>query len=542
MEFGDVATDLAQGAILAHALQLGGQRFAKGRVLSAEDVSALQQAGITHVVAARLGPEDMPEDEAAEALAQAAAGKGVACAAPFTGRANLIAGCDGLALVDIAALDRFNMLDESLTIATVASYQPVVAGQMIATVKIIPFAAPRTAVASAASLLRDIPEGLLRIAPWRAHKVGLVSTYLPNSKPSLFDKNRKGLEDRLAAMGSHEIIERHCPHAVPDVAAQIASLRDAGCSLICLFGASAIVDRRDVLPAAIGQAGGEVEHFGMPVDPGNLLLLGRCGAIPVIGLPGCARSPKLNGFDWVLQRLVAGLRVLPRDIMKMGGGGLLKEIASRPQPRAGGKTTIRKAPRIAAVILAAGQSRRMGAINKLLAEIDGEPLIARVVRVVTESKAEPVVLVTGHEADRVRAAVAGFPVSFVHNHDYADGLSGSLKAGLSALGPDTHGAIICLGDMPELRADHLARLMAAFDPEEGREICVPTFEGKRGNPVLFGRRFFPEMMGVSGDVGARHLIGEYAEAVCEVPNPDRSILLDLDTPEALAAYRKNQTE
>lgn len=541
MEFGEIAVNTAIGAILAHSVQLDGQRFAKGRVLSAGDIAALQQAGIAQVVAARLTPDDMPEDEAAAALAHAAAGTGVDCAAPFTGRANLSAACDGLALVDTVALDRFNMLDESLTIATVAPFEPVVAGQMIATVKIIPFAAPRAAVARGETLLRELQAGLLQVAPWRAQKVGLVSTFLPDGKQSLLEKNRKGLEGRLAALGRHAIVERRCPHKVADVAAEITALRDAGCSLICLFGASAIVDRRDVLPAAIAQAGGAIEHFGMPVDPGNLLLLGRHGEVPVIGLPGCARSPKLNGFDWVLQRLVAGLRVRAEDIMKMGGGGLLKEIVSRPQPRAGGKAAVRKAPKIAAIILAAGQSRRMGAVNKLLTEIDGEPLITRIVRAVVESKAGPIVLVTGHEADRVRAAVADFPLTLVHNRDYADGLSGSLKAGLSALGAGVDGAIICLGDMPELRADHLARLIAAFDPEEGREICVPTFEGKRGNPVLFGRRFFPEMMQVSGDVGARHLIGEYAEAVCEVPSPDRSIFLDLDTPEALAAYRNNST-
>lgn len=540
MEFGEIAVDAALGAILAHSVRLEGQRFAKGRVLSGEDVTALQQAGIAYVVAARLTSDDMPEDEAAAILARAAAGTGAECAAPFTGRANLSAGCDGLALVDTAALDRFNMLDESLTIATVAPFEPVVAGQMLATVKIIPFAAPRAAVARGETLLGELPAGLLQVAPWRAQKVGLVSTFLPDGKQSLLEKNRKGLEGRLATLGNlgtHEIVERRCPHKVSDVVAEITALRDAGCTLICLFGASAIVDRRDVLPAAIAQAGGEVEHFGMPVDPGNLLLLGRYREVPVIGLPGCARSPKFNGFDWVLQRLIAGLRVQPADIMKMGGGGLLKEIASRPQPRAGGKTVVRKTPKIAAIILAAGQSRRMGAVNKLLTEIDGEPLIVRIVRAVADSKAAPIVLVTGHEADRVGAAVADFPLTLVHNGDYADGLSGSLKAGLSALGAEVDGAIICLGDMPELRADHLAQLIAAFDPEEGREICVPTFKGKRGNPVLFGRRFFPEMMQVSGDVGARHLIGEYTEAVCEVPSPDRSILLDLDTPEALAAYR-----
>ncbi len=336
--------------------------------------------------------------------------------------------------------------------------------------------------------------------------------------------------------------ERRCAHAVADLAAQIREAAAEKPGLILIAGASAIVDRRDVIPAAIGECGGTIEHFGMPVDPGNLILLGRLDGRPVLGLPGCARSPKENGFDWVLQRLVAGIPVTREDIMRMGAGGLLAEIPSRPLPRAEVGSPAREAPvaprrpRIAALILAAGQSRRMGDVNKLLVEIEGKPMVRRVAATVLASAASDVVAVLGHERDRVRAAFGGTKVRCIYNPDFAGGISSSLKRGLAALPDDIDGVLVCLGDMPLLGTGEIDRLIEAFNPTEGRAIVVPTRRGKRGNPVLWAKRFFPEMQEIAGDVGARHLIGAYPEAVVEIEMDGEGVVLDIDTPEALAAY------
>jgi molybdenum cofactor cytidylyltransferase len=273
------------------------------------------------------------------------------------------------------------------------------------------------------------------------------------------------------------------------------------------------------------------------------MLLGQVGDVPVIGMPGCARSPKLNGFDWVLQRYLAGLPVVPRDIMRLGPGGLLKDIPTRPLPRAKARpgaadddepAPVTRAPKIAAVVLAAGQSRRMGRTNKLLAAVDGVPMLRRTLENVRASKVADIVVVTGHEAEQVDAAIADLGVRSVHNPNYAGGLSTSLATGLGALGADIEGAIVCLGDMPRVAPGVIDRLIAAYDPLEGRAICVPTQGGKRGNPVLWDRRYFAEMQAVSGDVGARHLIGEHADMMVEVEMGDDGVLIDIDTPEALA--------
>jgi len=558
--FGELNVGDAEGAILAHSLKLGQGTFKKGRVLSAADVRALTAAGIARVAAARLEPSETGEDAAANRLAEAACGPHLSRSAAFTGRANLFAETAGVLVLDRARVDRFNLVDEAITIATLPPYELVEPRQLAATIKIIPFAAPTAAVEACAAIARD-GGPMIRLAPLGAHSAGLVQTRLRGMKESVLDSTASTTRARLEALGSRLQREIRCNHDAAEVAAAIASLRAEGCAPILLFGASAVTDRHDVLPQAIERAGGRVDHFGMPVDPGNLLLLGRLdAATPVIGMPGCSRSPKLNGFDWVLQRLLADLPVTRQDIMVMGAGGLLKEIPSRPLPRADaskeegaavvrapvGRQGTRGAARIAALVLAAGRSTRMGGANKLLADIGGQPMVAHTIRAVLASKAVSLTVVTGHMAAEVEraatAAAGGRNIRFVDNPDYAAGLSTSLAAGVVALGEEVDGVVVCLGDMPRLGPGVIDRLIAAYDPVEGRAICVPTYRGKRGNPVLWDRRFFPEMREVAGDVGARHLIGAHGDVVAEVEMADDGVLIDIDTPQALAELTASARE
>ena len=545
LRFGEIPADEAAGAILAHSLKLGATVLKKGRVLSAADIEAIAAAGLSHVVAARLDPGDIREDEAAGRVADAVAGGNIATSPAFTGRANLFAEARGVLVFDRDRLDRLNLVDEAVTLGTLPPFAIVEPRQMVATVKIIPFAVPDAAVARAADFAAE-GGPLLRVAAFAARRVALIQTRLPGLKESILDKTRAVTEQRLAALGSVLAREERCGHATAELAPRIAAAVEAGAEIVLVHGASVIVDRRDVIPAAIEAAGGRIEHFGMPVDPGNMLLLGRLGDRPVLGLPGCARSPKVNGFDWVLERLAAGVPVGREDIMRMGAGGLLAEIPSRPLPRAEAspgpaarqvQPKVPPGPRIAALLLAAGQSRRMGGPNKLLEPIDGTPMVARTAQRLLSSRARPIVAVLGNQAERVDAALGNLPVERVRNPAFAEGLSTSLKRGLAALPDDIDGVIVCLGDMPLVAGRDLDRLIAAFNPVEGRAIVVPTRRGKRGNPVLWARRFFAEMAELAGDVGAKHLIGEHAELVCEVEMDSDGVLVDIDTPDALAALR-----
>ena len=330
MKFEAVPVAEAEGAVLAHALRLEGFSLKKGHVIAREDQAALRDAGVASVIAARFEAGDVGENEAARRLGERVAGEHLRREAPFTGRVNIFAEVNGLAMVDVEAVGRVNRLDEAITLATLAAHRPVVRGDMVATVKIIPFAAPGAALDAACAAIG--PRGAVWVAPYRPLRLGVISTTLPALKPSVIAKTLGVLEARIAASGASIARETRAPHETRALAIAIDEIAPR-CDAIVIFGASAITDRRDVIPAAIEASGGRVEHFGMPVDPGNLLLLATREGKPIIGAPGCARSPKENGFDWVLGRILADVPIGREDIQGMGVGGLLMEIESRPRPR-----------------------------------------------------------------------------------------------------------------------------------------------------------------------------------------------------------------
>lgn len=330
MDFGEVALAQAEGAILAHSVQVAGRRLRKGLVLGAEDIAQLAATGLSRVIVARPGPGDVPEDAAADRLARALVpDEGAARltrSAPFTGRVNLNAACPGIVAMDVAAIHALNRVHPAITLATLAPHTRVTPGLLTGTVKIIAYAVPQDALDRVCAIAR----GAIRVLPVTRPTAGLILTEVPEQDTKLARKGRQAIEGRLRALGMTLAACETVPHATAAIAAALA--RTPGDMLMILTG-SATSDLHDVAPEGLRVAGGRVDRFGMPVDPGNLLFLGALGDRPVIGLPGCARSPALNGADWVLERLACGLTVTGDDIAAMGVGGLLKEIPIRPQVR-----------------------------------------------------------------------------------------------------------------------------------------------------------------------------------------------------------------
>ncbi|HTN96817.1 MAG TPA: molybdopterin-binding/glycosyltransferase family 2 protein, partial [Nordella sp.] len=484
MKFGEIPIADAKGAILAHSVKHKTGMFKKGRVITPADIAVLEESGVAQIFAARLSEDDVAEDKAAATVAKAIAGEGTTVQAPFTGRANLHAHRRGLVVIDGDRVRTFNRVHESLTLATSAPFEIVEERQLVATVKVIPFAVPRDMLEEGLSVIGSDP--LIRVESFKHRKAGLIITRLPQTKPTLITKSEEAIRERIAALDGELAEVMVVDHAVAPVSAAVSALHGKNLNPILIFGASAIVDRGDVIPAALEQAEGEVVHLGMPVDPGNLMMFGRLAGASVIGVPTCARSPKLNGFDWVLTRIMAGLHVSGQDIMDMGAGGLLKEISTRPVPREGEDAKPQKAPGIAGIILAAGRSTRMGA-NKLLSVVNDRAMIRMTAEALLASSARPVLVVTGHERERVEAALTGLDVHFVYNPAFASGLASSLKAGIAAVPGGADGAVVALGDMPLVAGRHVNRLIAAFSPAEKRTIIVPVHAGERGNPVLWGR-------------------------------------------------------
>jgi len=540
VKFGPVPLAAAKGGILAHSLTLPTGRLRKGRTLSSGDIAALDAAGIDEVTVARLGDDDLNEDQAAERVAAGLVSSGISVAAPFTGRANLHAEMDGVLEIDTNLITALNRLHEDVTLATLANHARVSARQMIATVKIIPYAVPASIIEAAEALLAS---RAMQLHPFTKRRVGLILTETEGGKASLVDKAEAAVQRRLDGLGARLTSVRRVAHATDAVAEAVLAMSQPGdLDLMLIFGASATSDRSDVCPAGLIAAGGALHRFGMPVDPGNLLFLGQMGTLPVLGMPGCARSPALNGADWVLERLIAGLDVSSEDIAAMGVGGLLKEIPSRPQPRAARVRTTPKKPRIEAVLLAGGRSTRMRGRDKLLEEVDGAPLLRLQAQRLVGADTDAVHVILPENMPKRLAALAELEGITPHVSKLTEeGMAGSIRAGLAACDPEADGILFVLGDMPDVSARDINAVISAFDPDENRTIIrACDSDGVPGHPVLFGRRFFESLATLSGDEGARRVIKAAPECVVDVPTSGFGATTDLDTPESWEVWRASR--
>lgn len=329
MKFGPVSAQDAVGGVLAHSMTGTDGRIAKGTVLEPVHVEQLRAAGHDSLVVAWLEPGDVEENAAATRLAHAIANdpavQGLRIAQAGAGRVNLYAVGPGVVRMDEGAIHAVNAVDPMITIATVPPFHRVEAGTMIATIKIIAYAVPEAALADACG----VGLGGLKVAAPAYATATLIETSVGDNRPA--GKGRAALTGRLDRLGltlSPRVMVNHVAEPLAD------ALASATGDVIFVLTASATSDPSDVGPEALRRAGGTVTAFGMPVDPGNLLFLGWLGDRPVIGLPGCARSPALNGADWVMERIICGQRLTQSSISAMGIGGLLKEIPTRPRPRA----------------------------------------------------------------------------------------------------------------------------------------------------------------------------------------------------------------
>lgn len=524
MKFGPAKTKDAVGGILAHSLRVGIQRFPKGMVLGAGEISALVAAGITEVTIATVEVDDLGEDLAAERIAAKFLRRGISVTEPVAGRVNLVAEQAGILRVNSGAINAMNSVDEALTVATLPDYAHVEQNALIATIKVIPYGVHKSSIDQFCDLAKA---DVFCLHPFRPLVVDLIMTRTKDFKESLIQKGRKSVADRIASMGLHLRESVVVDHETAKVA---AAIRASTADLILVLAASATSDRNDVIPAAIQRAGGQVVRFGMPVDPGNLLVLGKRENGTIVGLPGCARAPALNGADWVLERLAAQLDVSHHSIAQMGVGGLLKEIPQRIQPRA--KTAQHQGPQVG-LLLAAGSSSRMGSQDKLLRQIDGISLLRRSSIALLDSDVSDVYVTIQAGSELHREALADLPVTIVEVHDAAVGMSASIRGGMAAIPVQTRAVVVGLADMPEITPTHYNSILAAHDPAKNHLIVCPvTPDGRRGHPVLFDMRFSENLQSITGDQGARQIIQAVPEFVHEVRMDSQAVVCDLDTPEA----------
>lgn len=526
-----IATDAA-GCILAHSVILKSGKIQKGRLLTPQDCQMLADSGIQTVWAARLSDADVEENAAAACIAQALTkAPTIRIGNAATGRCNLYATVSGLCSFDADAVHALNELDEKITLATVGPFSKVRANQLIATIKIIPFAVERHIVEQAARLAQSIR---IDVHPFAKLTATLILTRVKDTKTALLEKAAAVTQQRLKRVDADLVSVQHVQHNIDDVS---QAIRAATSDLTLIFGDSATSDRADIIPAAIEKTGGSIIRLGMPVDPGNLLCLAtHQDSRTILGLPGCARSPKLNGLDWILQRVAASLKISSLDIARMGVGGLLSESPERGTLRTDTDIHPRQERplKIGALLLAAGRSSRMGGANKLLLESAGNTVVAQVTRILQAADIPDIIAVTGRDSEAVSATLPAIPT--VYNAAYADGISTSIHAGLAALPSSWDAVLIVLGDMPSLQPDTIKQICEAANSD--CDAVMPMFDGRQGHPVLWKRAAMPLLLQTSGDVGGKAQLAELGDRALKLPVDDPGVLFDIDTLDSWKAFQQ----
>ncbi len=549
MKFHALPPAQAAGKILAH--NIPALRLRKGIVLAAEHIAQLESIGLEQVYIADIEAGDMHEDAAAIRLGEAIitasqqSGDG-STGAPYlkltefvtTGRCNIIAAADGVLQYESGEVHKFNRIHEAITIACLRPDVVVTADDVVATVKIMPFACPAEAVEEAAAV------GLkMRCHPFQNRRYSLLQTVLDAAKPSLQEKAINSMRQRVTQLHGTWQSSETCAHTQAAVEGALDDPRLAETDVLLLLGNSLTADRQDIIPRALEARGATVRHFGVPVDPGNFLMLAlwphpdRHLPRIVVVLPGCARSPKPNSIDTILARIAADLPLDWMYLTSLGVGGLLLESPFRRTPRQHAPVKPTGKASIGAVVLAAGKSTRFGG-DKLTAPLpDGTSLLSRCIENIAQAGTKQVYVVCGENVADIENHLSNFScaadITFVTN--LGVGMASSLISGLRALPSAWDGALICLADMPAIRPQTIRTIIESFDSETAR-VIVPTYRDTQGHPLLIGRTLWGEVCDFAkGDRGAKGLIQQWMEQeefVRTLACEDHGILLDIDDQHA----------
>ena len=532
MKFGEKPINECVGDLLVHSVKTPDGKLPKGTRLSKTHIEALRFIGAEFLLVASIEEDDVEENSAASMLSNAFLKNGFQLSVPATGRVNFIAEALSIVRLDVEKIKSLNEIDEAITFSTVMPDQLVTVGQMIATMKIIPYAVSKSSIDNALLVISN--SDLVSCRTIVSRKFSLIQTSFEDTKPSIISATEDVTRTRLSQLESPLIDSQVTAHKASEVYEALLRGREHGAEAFLLCGASAIADRLDVLPEALRMVGGEVNHLGLPVDPGNLSMVGEWDGMLVLGMPGCARSPKLNGLDWLLQKALAGIKLDKSELSGMAVGGLLADIASRPLPRRLIHKNTEKNQKIAGILLAAGSSRRMGNENKLLLPIEtGLPMIRWIAQTYVDADIDKLFVVTGFQHKKISKALLGLDVEFVHNHVYQTGQASSVVRGIERLSEQYDCALIGLADMPFVTSDLINRLIKSHKLLSKPEvrITMPIIDGRRANPVIWGRAFFDELQAISGDEGGRQILSAYLSAVNGVSWDKTEVTEDIDLPE-----------
>ncbi len=527
------------GSVIAQTYNLPGKTISKGTFMTSEIVDYFKEGDVQNILCAVPENDDIHEDEAANIISNAIDRSHLYTESASTGRVNFKSRSLCLVRYERELIKEVNLVDESIAFSIVEHNQLLAKNDLIATLKIIPFFTQKKYVDQVISILAK--NELFKTHSLNKKEVSLIQTSFEWQKKSMFKATSNVTRNRLEALDCSLNEEKLIRHDFELIRSEIRSSIESGIDILLISGASAIIDRFDYIPKAILSEGGEIIQYGLAVDPGNLLLIGKVDNTTVIGMPGCARSPKLNGFDWVLQLMMADIPINREELADMGAGGLLMEIASRPLPRALARSVSKREKKVMGVILAAGNSTRMGKDNKLLKNVGDAPLIRNTAIEMLKSDLDTCSIVLGYQSDKVAAVIKDLDIRLILNPMWEEGQASSLRAAINTLDATYSDLLIMLGDLPGIKSSHINSIIEEHLLTDNRKskITIPSFEGQKGNPVIWGRSFFHDLLNLEGDVGGRTLFSEHPAAINILEMDDPWVVTDADTPEDFEKFLAN---
>lgn len=539
MKYGEYPVYDALGVELTHPVKCRDATLKKGHVLTSQDIGRLKYAGIKTVVGARFSSNDVPPETTADILLKTMVGDYLRYTLPDeSGYCEIFADIDGVFVFDPDRLKRLNTHCEDFAVMTVRPYLPVYKGQFVANLRLFSPAVDADVLNQAVTKISGTG-ALFKIAPYAFCKIGYIRTVATGTTPEQIDDD--ALEKRFAAYGFSIVHSAMCAHDSESVEKAVRDALDARAEIVLVESPFPPLNRDDTVPKAFKEAAADIDRLGWCVDAGVPLVLGHKGGARLLGF--CADDAEQPALD-VLTRFLATKSLPPIDMLPMfamNGISLLrmtKKITAEQLENSVSVGAVSDSEKIAVVILAAGASRRMIGSNKLLEPLDGLPMIERVVRSVLSSKADYVVVVTGHDAMFIERRLEKYDVKIVRNPDYVSGVLGSIRLGLAVLPPDIAGAVILPADMPAFTEEYINRLIDAFDAKAERPpVVVPTFNGVRHNPVLWPRNLFKVAKPVPEDAHWTPALIEHTDYIREIPLKDDLPLTDINTHGDLSNYK-----
>ena len=502
------------GYLLMHSVFLKDGRIRKGKIIDQDDIRMMEKSNISKVYVGEFEEGDISENSASSLIAKAIAKSQFSISPTLSGKTNITSTADGLIEIDEEKVTKLNSLSPNIAVSTLNNHDVVYRGDHIISIKIISYVISSSDLKKIINFLKK--NKIIKLKNFTSMRFGVIYTTAKNEKRSLVEKTKKSIKSRISDYNSTIMHESVIPHDYGSLKAKIEQLIESDINCILLFLSTSITDVNDIVPSVINNLGGAVKSFGMPVDPGNLTLSGKINEVDIIAAAGSARSDTLNGLDWHLNCIHANIAVTQAMVNSLGVGGLLKDIDFAVKRKRVSKTIDTKKSNIAAVVLCAGESKRMGSKNKLLLKVEGKTLIKNYIDNISKSNVSEIVIVTGHQSSEIEKELDGYDLKFIYNEKYREGMSTSLNTGINSLSKNINAAIICLPDMPMIGIYEINKLIEYYNPKIGHEICVATYNDQRGNPVLWDKKYFKKLMQITGDKGGRYLLPKFLDKSVEV--------------------------